>query len=107
MAYTLIDYNNKAKDYDDLPSNTSQGEFDKKYDDKTRAADLAWIGIGLFAASYIANWIDILFISKSEFDIQETALTHKGNYLSINLLPSTAFSRNEHFRVILSYKINF
>ena len=66
-VYSIMDYNKKKDDYSKLGSGTAQDVFDKKYNAKTKAADMAWVGIGLFSAVYIINWIDILFFSKPDF----------------------------------------
>lgn len=104
-CYAITDYNKKEKDYHDLPRGLSQSEYDSKYDDKTTAADLAYVGIGLFALSYIMNWVDILFITEPEFNKKESAAYYKSTFFTFNVNPSYMNSKERSINI--RYGINF
>jgi len=63
-VYSFIDYKDKKRAYDDLPQGTAQDIFDEKYDDYKVATNIALYSGIIWGAAYIANWIDVLFISR-------------------------------------------
>lgn len=67
-VYGGFNYMQKAKDYDDVARASAQSEFDSKFDDKKSAATLFLTGCGISGLIYIANWVDLIFFSKPEFN---------------------------------------
>ena len=67
-----MNYSSKQSDYDDLPRGTSRDTFDKKYDDAEKAGYLAAGAVSLAALVYIANWVDVLFFSKPDFETDKS-----------------------------------
>ncbi len=64
VGYTLYDYYSKQKAYDDLGIEDSKSEFDSIFNDAHDAARMANIGIGVFITVFIANLVDLLFLTK-------------------------------------------
>lgn len=65
--YTVNGYNSAKSDYEDLPEGTSRSTFSDKRDAYESAALYANISIGLLAAVYIANWVDVLYFTRPEY----------------------------------------
>lgn len=81
----ILNYNKKKKDYDDASYGTTQTEFDNLYNKYKKAALWPKIGIGLIAAAYAANWLDILIFSRPDFSAQASNTPKAGDiFVSIN-----------------------
>jgi len=100
--YSYWDYNKKSNDYDSLKAGLSQKEYNDKYNAKCDAADLFTIGVSLFAATYVINWIDILVFSKPDFGPVKTAGYYQGSF---NI--STAMNQLDGNKIRFSYDYRF
>lgn len=98
-GYSLYDFMNKRTEYDDAGDPESATD---KYDKSQKAMNTANIAMGIFAAVYAANIVDILFFSRPE-----------NNSLSSHADPakfkegSLAFNLYQNEDILNGSKINF
>ncbi len=84
-GYAAYDYKKKRKEYDDLTFEV-KSEFDSKHEDSDRAFRLRNVALGVVAAIYVINWVDILDFSVPNFnEVNNAGLYIQGdNFVSIN-----------------------
>lgn len=84
-AYTLYDFNVKKSAYEN--EDPPQSKIDKKFDEYDKAADMTLYSAVTIGTVYLLNWIDIIFLSKPEFEQEESTLNYKKNetYYSFNI----------------------
>lgn len=63
MGYAIYDFNAKRSEYEDMRSGTAS-EFEEKHAAAGDAAAVGKISVGIFAAVYIAHWVDMLFFTR-------------------------------------------
>lgn len=68
MGYEIYDVKKKHDDYKAVPRGSAQSEFDSKYDDYKKSVRMLTISAGIFAAVYLANWVDVIFFAAPDFD---------------------------------------
>ncbi len=68
--WAYLNYDNKRSEYRNANLGTSRAKFDKKFENYKRATSLGRISLAVFALSYVANWIDVLFFSRPEIEEQ-------------------------------------
>jgi len=73
MAYGYFNYSSATSAYEDVPRGSPQADFDAKYDDKVKAANLFYIFSGITALVYTFSWADALFLTKPSFDGSDNA----------------------------------
>ncbi len=78
-------YNDKKNEYDKLPKGETKETYDKKYNDYKLATNIAVYSAGLFALSYIANWVDLIFFTEPEYGKVIGAVKYDNSYVDINL----------------------
>lgn len=59
MAWAYYNYKNKQKAYNDLGVESKE-VYDKKYDEYKTATTLGRVSLGIFAAVYVINWLDVI-----------------------------------------------
>ncbi|MDY6969428.1 MAG: hypothetical protein SVR08_12350, partial [Spirochaetota bacterium] len=108
-AFTVLafmNYNTKKSDYED--QGPPQSEIDKKYDDYKQSSQIAWCAVGLFAAVYVANWVDLIFFSQPDFGnrIGITDISNSFITLDINR-PHSFISDNSEKNMHLGIGVRF
>jgi TolB-like protein len=77
-------YNNDKKTYDNLPTGTPQNQFDDAYNQMKSSSTLAVIGLSLFIASYVANWVDLVFFTSPSYGTRTGGLSYGNSFLTID-----------------------
>lgn len=80
-TYGYVSFTQAESDYNNVPRDASQSEFDSKYDAKVTASRIFLLGAGLTLAVYIANWVDALYFTKPGFDSTSASLTKSDTLL--------------------------
>ncbi|MCP4133909.1 MAG: hypothetical protein GY754_23265 [bacterium] len=83
--YGFVNYRLKKDSYHSLSSSASGKEFTEKYDAYDNAAIIAQVSLGVFAAVYVINWIDIIFFSKPSAQKMANAFSFENTYISFNI----------------------
>ena len=79
-VWSYFNYNKKKKAYDDLTLGSS--EFDSKYNDYKKAADMYNYALIAVGAVYVLHWVDVLFFAKPDFGKKdEGAYLKEGPYM--------------------------
>lgn len=67
-GYAYYNYTQKKGDYDDLKRGTAtRDDFDKKYDEYDKAGKMYDYFLVFLGLVYAANWVDIVFFSRSDY----------------------------------------
>jgi hypothetical protein len=104
-GYSHWNFQKKKDDYDNLPAGTSQNEIDSKYKAYKAAGKMANISLTIFGITYIANWVDILFFSKPDFNAKTSINEKKRVFINFESTNNKNNS-NEGF-YLLSVNIKF
>ncbi|HOS39709.1 MAG TPA: CsgG/HfaB family protein [Spirochaetota bacterium] len=103
--YTYSDYTSKKAAYEKIGEGYSQETYDKKFTASRQAALYANIGIGLFALSYVANWVDVLWFTKPVFGAGPASAAQGGAYFDMALTHErTAFMDDSRVQVFAGYR---
>jgi hypothetical protein len=106
-GWAFNDYTVKKKKYDDLGPGASADEFNSKFNAKKDAANLANIGMYVFAGVYVINWIDVLLFNK--YNPADTALLEdtSGYYFTINPVQNFQNVNVSEKAFVLGYSFKF
>ncbi|MCP4134112.1 MAG: hypothetical protein GY754_24280 [bacterium] len=106
-GFSIYDFNKKRDEYDSLTGGSSS-LFQEKYETSDRALTRMYIAVSIWAAVYIANWIDAIFFSKPSFGKTESAGTGKAglfnrdsNYFSFSIYNPPMAARELQLRAFL------
>ncbi len=81
----ISQYNKAKDDYESLGSDYSDDDFDSKYKDYEDAGNRATLFTYIWIASYVANWVDILFFSRPDFGAQANLIKiDRDSYFTLN-----------------------
>ena len=107
MGYAIYDFNIKRGEYEDMKSETGS-EFDEKHKASEDAAAIANISVLIFAAVYIANWVDVLLFSGLESENVSGYRNTTGfskNCFSFNIYSSSGIVRESYYN--MSFALRF
>ena len=79
-GYTVYDFTQKKDTYNNLDSTDTQREFVNTRNDRDNAYNRMKLMLGITAAIYAVNWIDVLFFSRPEGNNEDTS----SNQVTIN-----------------------
>ncbi len=109
FAYTFFDYKDKKKAYDDVSPKASKSTFDTKYDEYNQSYNVMLYAAGIWGLIYIANWVDMLFITDSP-GVMVSGIPCENGYIAFDVFSGqrrlTAYSPEE-MCLNMSYKIKF
>lgn len=97
--YSGIQWSQNKKDYDKLNRYDSQDEFDKRYKAKKNSAMMTWAGMGTIGAVYVANWLDIIFLSKPNYKKENGE-----NYNAFNFYMNPSFNNEICYHAEYSFR---
>lgn len=105
MGYTLYDYTDKKKAYED--QKPPQSAIDAKADEYEKASDMTLYAGILAGAVYVAHWVDVLFFTKPEFtsDSKKAGLINRNEGLSFAACPFSGDMKENRYHV--SYIVRF
>ncbi|MCP4133850.1 MAG: hypothetical protein GY754_22970 [bacterium] len=101
-GFSIYDFYDKRDEYDSL----SQGDeslFREKYEASDRALTRMYIAVSVWAAVYIANWIDVIFFSKPSSG-KGGLFSYGNNYFSVNIYNSSIAARELQLTAFLGIK---
>ncbi|MDY6933307.1 MAG: CsgG/HfaB family protein [Spirochaetota bacterium] len=110
-AATIGNYQDKKKEYDDLrPIDTEsdiqeRDRFDTVYKEYDDAAKGAKFMTGLFWIVYLANWVDILFFSKPDFNRSMGMSENSNSSFHLNICNRSYLSQERNIE--LTYVMRF
>jgi TolB-like protein len=102
-TWGLVNYLDKAKEYDDVPRTPDQSAYDDKFEAKKNAGIMMFSLLGATGAVYLFNWIDILFFSKPDFGDKKA----EGGFITPFFSVSTVNTFNGHYEPYLVMQINY
>ena len=108
-VYSLFNYNQKRDEYRDLPElSAGSDKYDRKYDDAKSAGYMALGAIALVSMVYLANWIDIFFITEPIFRKDNKGYSDIGRInTGINLYEDNIDSLSGHVKLDMSVSFRF
>ena len=90
-GYTVYDFAEKKDTYNNIDSTNTQREFINSRDDRDIAYNRMNLMLGITAAIYAVNWIDVLFFSRPERKNEDTSSNHVNIKTGIDLCSSEDF----------------
>ena len=107
MGYAIYDFNAKRGEYEDMRSGTVS-EFEDKHDAAGDAATVGKISVGIFAAVYIAHWVDMLFFTRPSLgrDMSAVPELNRDNF-SFSIYGMRSFSPPFEERCQVSFGTRF
>ncbi|MFC1669759.1 CsgG/HfaB family protein [Spirochaetota bacterium] len=99
MTYAVIDFNKKNDAY----NKPGQPDYDKLYDDKKKAAIVAYTGIGILVGVYLINVLDIIFFNSIEIDDGSVSYKPGFNNIIFTYVPDSEDKGNHRFIFGLKY----
>ena len=104
MVYAQTNYNNAKSDYDNIKVEASDSETKKIRKDYEDAAKYAKISLGLVAAFYVFNLVDIFFINRPDFSKDISMLQTENTYFSFNINNPYYNTKEQQFNVCFNIK---
>jgi TolB-like protein len=105
LVYAQINYNKAKSDYDNIQVGTSDSKVKSIRKDYKDAAKYANISLGLVAAVYAFNLVDIFFLNKPDFS-KDFSLIQSGNtFITFNL--NNTYENTKEKQINFGFNIKF
>ncbi len=107
-VYSYFQYKDKKEAYDNLGPKKSESTFDSYYDDYKQSYNVMIYLAGIWGLIYVANWVDILFITDSP-GVIVSGMPCGAGYIAFNSYRSRAQSGHPtpETSYNMSYMVNF
>jgi hypothetical protein len=105
LVYAQWNYNKAKSDYDNISVGTSDSEVRKTRKDYKDASRYANISLGIVAAIYAFNLVDIYFINRPDFSKDFSLIQYGNTYLTFDL--NNRYENTKGKQINLGFNIKF
>lgn len=105
IGYTSSRWNLAKKDYNGLKAGTPQSQIDSTFNKYDKAGQNLSLSIGLFAAIYVAHWVDVMFFNGPIYDNAVSSTELKGASISFDVFNSQDFNNETRVNFGIRFKI--